>query len=180
MATFAARMIGAARLDAATYEEVEHDGEATGQAAGVVVLASVAAGIGVSDDMGITLGLIGGAIASLAGWLAWAFTTYVIGTRVLPGPSTQADLGQMLRTLGFSNSPGLLNVLGIVPGIGALVPLVVGLWTLAAMVVAIRQALDYEGTGRAIAVCLLGVVAYVVVMFVVAFLLAGLLGRGMD
>jgi len=175
MATFTERIMGAARLDVATYEEVEHDQAATGQAAAVVVLASVAAGIGLSQTQGGG-GLILSAMGSLVAWLAWAFTTYLVGTRILPGPDTEADVGQMLRTLGFANSPGLLNILAIVPGVGVLVPLIVFFWNLAAMVVAVRQALDYEGTGRAIAVCLIGLVAYVLVMLTVVFFVAAILG----
>lgn len=171
MATFTERIIGAARLDVATYEEVEHDEAATGQAAAVVVLASIAAGIGITQSQGSS-GFILSTVAALIGWLAWACTTYFVGTKILPGPNTEADVGQMLRTLGFANAPGLLNVLAIIPGIGVLVPLIVVFWNLAAMVVAVRQALDYEGTGRAIAVCLVGMVVYGVVMFVVVFFLA--------
>jgi hypothetical protein len=53
-----------------------------------------------------------------------------------------------------------------------LVAIVASLWMLAAMVVAVRQALDYESTGRAITVCAIGFV----VKFGVLFLLGRLLG----
>jgi hypothetical protein len=114
-------------------------------------------------DEGDSLGLIGGTIASLVGWFIWAFVVYVVGTRVLPGPETRADLGQMLRTTGFAASPGIVRILAIVPGIGGLVLVVSALWQLAAMVIAVRAALDYEATGRAIAVCVLGFLAQVLV-----------------
>ncbi len=171
MATFGERLIGAARLDAETYEEVEHDQTATGQAAGVVVFSSVAAGIGNWEQLGL-LGVVGGSIGSVIGWCVWAFVTYVIGTKILPGPKTEADMGQMLRTLGFSSSPGLLRVFGIIPMLGIFVQVVTSIWMLAAMVVAVRQALDYESTGRAIGVCAIGFLAYLVTMLGLLALLA--------
>jgi hypothetical protein len=168
MASLVERAIGAARLEAATYEEVEHDPSALGQAMALVVLASLAAGIGAAREG--ASGLVLGAIANLVGWFVWAFVTYVVGTKVLPAPQTQADLGQLMRTLGFSAAPGVVAVLGLVPVVGGLAVFVAGLWQLAAMVVAVRQALDYTSTGRAIAVCLIGFAFYVLIGIVlVAF-----------
>ena len=167
MASLIERAIGAARLDPSTYEDVEADAGALGQAMTVVVIAAIAGGIGsagVSDAD--NLGLIGATIASLIGWFVWAFVVYLVGTRILPGPETQADLGQLLRTLGFAASPGIIRVLGIVPGIGGLVIAVSALWQLAAMVIAVRAALDYATTGRAVAACVLGFLAQSLVFFV--------------
>ncbi len=162
MASFVQRVIGAARLDAATYEEVEADPGAMGQAVGVILGVSVAAGIGaIGDEQGP--GLVVGAIGSLVGWLLWAAITWLVGTRVLPTAQTQADFGQLLRTLGFSAAPGFLMVLGVVPGIGIVIGLIASLWQLAAMVVAVRQALDYDSTLRAVAVCLIGFLAYALI-----------------
>ena len=116
-------------------------------------------------------GLLVTTLISLIGWYAWAFVTYFVGTRFLPGAQTQADVGQLLRPIGFSATPGLIRVLGIVPGLNWLVSLVAALWMLVAMVVAVRQALDYDSTGRAIAVCLIGWVFNIVVMLVLAALI---------
>jgi hypothetical protein len=162
MATLIERAIGAARLDVATYEEVEHDPSALGQAMAVVVVAAIASGIG-SAQQGL-LGLAVGALASLVGWFVWAGLVYLVGTRLLPAPGTKADLSQLLRTTGFSAAPGVLAAGGVVPGIGMIVVAVAGLWQLATMVVAVRQALDYPSTGRAIAVCLIGFVVYVLIV----------------
>ena len=156
MSTFIERMIGAARLDSGTYEEVEHDSGAMGQAAGVVVLSSVAAGFGSIAYAGVGTGLIVGTLAALIGWVLWAFLTWVIGTKLLPEKSTEADIGQLLRTVGFASAPGILRVLGIIPGIGGLILLACNIWMLAAMVVGVRQALDYTSTWRAVAVCVIG------------------------
>ncbi|MBW2313689.1 MAG: YIP1 family protein [Deltaproteobacteria bacterium] len=165
MATIQDRMIRAAKLDTELYEEVEADRDATGQAMAVVALSAVAAGIGLGN--GGLLGIVGVTIAALVGWFVWAFLTYVIGTRLLPEPQTKADYGELLRTLGFSSAPGLIRVLGIIPGLGAFVFLVAGVWMLVAMVIAVRQALDYTSTLRAVGVCLIGwsVQAVILVLF---------------
>jgi len=170
MATLGDRMIRAAKLDSGLYEEVEADTGATRQAMLVVVLSSVAAGIGSAGAGGLK-GLLFGALAALAGWYIWAFLTYIIGTRLLPEPQTEADMGQLLRTTGFSSSPGVLRILGILPGFTQIVFLVCAVWMLVAMVIAVRQALDYHGTGRAIAVCLIGWVVQVAILVLVMMFL---------
>ena len=171
MASLVGRMIRAAKLDVGLYEEVEADTGATRQAMLVVVLSSVAAGIGsVGGGAGLK-GLLLGALSALASWYIWAFLTYFIGTRLLPESQTEADVGQLLRTTGFSSSPGLLRILGILPGLTGIVFLGCAVWMLVAMVIAVRQALDYHGTGRAIAVCLIGwVVQVVIIVLVMMFL----------
>jgi hypothetical protein len=172
-------MIGASKLDVATYEEVEADTTATPQAMLVVVLANLAAGVGALRELGIG-GLLVTTLIALIGWYAWAFITYFVGTRFLPGPRTQADVGQLLRPIGFSATPGLIRVLGIIPGLNWLVSLVAALWMLVGMVIAVRQALDYDSTGRAIVVCLIGWVVNIVIFVVLATVFgvtAGLAGR---
>jgi hypothetical protein len=151
MASFMDRVVGAAKLDVRIYEEVETDTTATGQALVVVVLSSVAAGIGSGEGRYIL-----GAVGALVGWFIWAFLCYVIGTKLLPEANTKADVGELLRTIGFAASPGILRVFGIIPVLGWLVMLVTGLWMLATTVVAVRQALDYTSTMRAVGVCLVG------------------------
>jgi hypothetical protein len=152
------RMLRAAQLDAALYEEVEADHSALWQASSVVVLSSLAAGIG-SRGSGVSRDLIIMILATLLGWYIWAYLTYFVGTRLLPGLRTQADWGQLLRTIGFSSAPGVLRVIGVfLPGpswVGVLF-LVVAIWMLVAMVIAVRQALDYESTTRAVIVCTVG------------------------
>jgi len=172
------RMVGAARLNAQTYEEVEADASATGQAMLVVVLSSVGAAIGAAHHSGGG-GLLVATVASLLGWVAWAALMYFVGTRVLPEPQTRADLGELLRTTGFASAPGVLAALGVVPEFDVAIRLVVALWMLVAGVVAVRQALDYESTGRAIVVCGIGWVAYALTVFVlVNALLAVTFGLG--
>lgn len=155
MADIQERMLRAAKLDVELYEEVEHDEGALGQATAVVILAAVAAGIGSLGIGGLT-GLVSGTLAALFGWYVWAFLTYYIGTRLLPEPQTEADHGQLLRTIGFASAPGVIRVAGIIPGLGPIVFSVAGVWMLVAMVIAVRQALDYSSTWRAIGVCAIG------------------------
>ncbi len=155
MADFKDRIIRAARLDIHLYEEVEADKGAMTQAMGVVVLSSIAAGIGSPVKGGLGM-IIMGTVAALIGWYLWAYLTYLIGTKLLPQPQTKADPGELLRTIGFSTSPGLIRVLGIIPGLSEPVFLIASIWMLVAMVIAVRQALDYTSTLRAVGVCIIG------------------------
>lgn len=157
MRRFFQRLIGAALLDSSIYEEVEADRSAFSQAMAVVVLSSLATGIGMGARSGVG-GLLASSLTALIGWFFWAWLTYFIGTRLLPTPETSSSWGELLRTTGFSASPGILRLLSIVPVIGANYYLIVGvyIWMLAAFVVGVRQALDYRSTWRAVIVCLTG------------------------
>lgn len=155
--SFVQRIIGAVSLDAAIYEEVEADQSALGQALAVVLLSSLAAGIGSRGLVGPSFqGIAFIGIVSLLAWAAWALVTFEIGARLLPEPGTRADVGQLLRTIGFASAPGLLRVLGVMSAATVPVFAVTAIWMLAAMVVAVRQALDFHSTARAVAVCCLG------------------------
>ena len=155
MSSIQERMIRAAKLDVDLYEEVEGDPTAMGQATTVVVLSGVAAGIGNLAQAGMA-GLVVGTLAALLGWYVWAFMVYWIGTRLLPEPETRADYGELLRTVGFSSAPGVIRVLGVIPGLTHVVFSAAGIWMLVAMVIAVRQALDYQSTWRAVGVCIIG------------------------
>ncbi|HKZ53182.1 MAG TPA: YIP1 family protein [Candidatus Acidoferrales bacterium] len=171
MASFTERMIGAAKLDVHTYEEVEADPNAIGQAMIVVVISSVAAGIGSLAQAGVA-GLVVGSVVALIGWFIWAFLTFIIGTKVFPEPETKSNMGELLRTIGFAATPGVLKVFGVVPMLGTLISFAASIWMLVAMVIAVRQALDYKSTGRAIGVCLIGWVIYIIaVVFLLGMLL---------
>ena len=170
MSSYVQRLVGAAKLDAQIYEEVEADTTAMGQAMGTVVMASIASGIGAFSAMGMR-GLLFSTVASLVGWFVWAFLTFIVGTKIMPEEQTQSDMGELLRTIGFAASPGLLQVFGFLPRVGPLIGLVTSVWMLAAMVVAVRQALDYKSTGRAIGVCLIGFVVYMVALMILGAML---------
>ena len=172
MNIFTDRMIRAAKLDVNLYEEVEADKDTMRQAMGVVVLSSLAAGVGSISTLGLG-GILLGTLAALGGWYIWAWLTYLIGTRFLAEPQTEADLGQLLRTTGFSSSPGLIRVLGIIPGLGTVVFAVASIWMLVAMVIAVRQALDYTSTFRAVGVCMIGWIIQTVILVLLFSLLGG-------
>ena len=153
------RLIGAAACDVAIYEDVEKDPRATTQAFIVVLLSSIAGGVGFSGLSGgpINLGIIVSlSIVALMAWAAWALLTYVIGVHLLAEPQTRADVGELLRTIGFASTPGILRVLGIMTPVARPVLFATAIWMLVAMVVAVRQALDYRSTARAVAVCVTG------------------------
>ncbi len=164
MASMTERMIGAATFNIPTYEEVEHDETATSQAAIVVGIVAVASAIGGAGQG--TGAIIAGLIAAYVGWLVWAGVTYLIGDKVLGGTATW---GELLRTLGFAQSPGVLYILAFIPVLGWFVRLGVWFWLLAAGIVAIRQALDFS-TGKAILTAVLGFLAYVLVAMILATL----------
>jgi hypothetical protein len=172
MASFGNRIVRAAKLEVALYEEVEADQSALGQAMGVVVLSSVAAGLGTISRGGLP-GMLLGVIISLAGWYVWAYLTYLIGAKLLPEPQTKADHKELLRTVGFSSSPGLIRVLGIIPGLGNIVFSIAAIWMLIAMVIAVRQALDYKSTLRAIGVCAIGWVIQIIMLAVLFYIFGG-------
>jgi hypothetical protein len=173
MTTFARRVLGAAILDRRTYEEVEADSRATGQAVGVVLLASAAGGIGLLD-LGVQTpqSLITGIVGSLIGWIAWASLTYLIGTRLLPEPQTRANVGELLRAGAFAAVPGFLRVLGVIPLLGLTIYAIGSIWMLLAMIVAVRQALDYKSTSRAVGVCVVGWALSLVVAAVIGIIFA--------
>ena len=172
MNTFTNRLIRAAKLDIHLYEEVEADKGTMRQAMAVVVLSSLAAGIGSISNLGIA-GVLLGTVGALGGWYVWAYLAYFIGTKFLPEPQTEADLGQLLRTTSFSSSPGLIRILGLIPGLGTVVFTVASIWMLVAMVIAVRQALDYTATWRAVVVCAIGWIIQTLILVLLFFLLGG-------
>ena len=172
MTPFVDRMIRAAKLDIHLYEEVEADKSSMRQAMSVVVLSSLASGIGFMQEAGLT-GLMIGTVGSLIGWYVWAFLTYIIGTKLLPEPQTQADHGELLRTIGFSSAPGIIRIFAIIPGLGMIVNLLASIWMLAAMVIAVRQALDYHSTYRAVGVCLIGWIVQAVLLGLILAMMGG-------
>ena len=165
---FINRIIRALKLDAGLYEEVEHDKNSMWQAIAIVVIVSVAAGIGSIGVLGVE-GIIVGTLLDLIGWFLWALLTYVIGAKLLPEPQTESDLGELLRVIGFARSPGIFLVLILITPVSALIALVITIWMFVAMVIGVRQALDYKSTWRAAGVCLLGAVVYLVINVLVNY-----------
>jgi len=172
MADLAGRMIGAMQADVKTFEEIEADPNAMTQAITVIVIAAVASLIGNFFRNGIGGG-VAGLIGSLVGYALFSFLVFVIGTKLMPEPTTKADFNETFRVVGFAASPGVFNVLAIVPYLGPLISLLVGLWGLVIAVIAVREVLDYSNTGRAIIVCLIAGVICMVVWTVVMLPILG-------
>ena len=180
MGTFVHHLMGAATLDAATYERIETDRHVTTGAAATVLLSSVAAGIGSSAWMGPDLATIAAVTAiALVTWVAWAVMIFQIGTRIMPGPETSVTLGELLRTTGFAAAPGILQVFAAFPGMTMPVYVMTWLWMLAAMVVAVQHALDYQRTRRAVGVCAVAASLILVVAFGMGLIWGPVLAEGM-
>ena len=163
--TFAQRVRGVLVLDARTFEEIEADTTANTQALAIVVAASVAAGLGSGLFLG-PVGLLRETLGALIGWVMWAAATYVIGARILPEPQTRTDMGELLRVIGYAYAPNLFAFFAFVPALGIVVRTVVAFWLLAATIIAVRQALDYQSTLRAVAVVLIGWMVFVLIQWV--------------
>lgn len=165
MSILARRMWRAARLESQLYEEVEADRSATPQSAVVVLISALGAGIGSIENGGVE-GILWCTLAAFAGWYAWAVVAAFIGTRWFPEPQTSSDTGELLRTLGYSTAPGVLRLFALIDPIAGWVFLFCTGWMLVAMVVAVRQALDYGSTLRAVFVCVIGFPIYAVSILV--------------
>ena len=159
---FINRMIRASKLDVTLYEEVEADKSATFQAALVVILSSLAAGVG-ALSLGASNFLMA-PILSLISWYIWAYLIYFIGAKLFPEVNTKADHGQLLRTIGFSSAPGLIRIFGFTPELMSITFIGGGIWMFIAMIVAVRQALDYQSTWRAIGVVVIGFLVQAIVL----------------
>jgi hypothetical protein len=176
-------MMRAAKLEVPLYEEVEADTTATSQALTVVIAVAVATGIGQAlgatmanqGTSGLIGGLISGVLTALLGWAVWSYVMYFVGTRVFGGVATY---GELLRTTGFAQSPGVLNILRFIPVIGALVALVASIWVIVTSFIGIRQALDLDNT-KTVFTILIGIVAYILVAAVVAIIIGVIFGAGM-
>jgi hypothetical protein len=173
MATLQQRMIGAMQADVKTFQEIEADPTAMSQAITVIVIAGVAALIGNIWRHNIMFGVMN-MILSLLSYALFAFLVVIIGTKVMPEPATKADFAEAFRVIGFAASPGVFGVLVILPYIGPLIGMVIGIWSLVIGVIATREVLDYSNTGRAIVVCLLaGVVVFIVSVMLLTPILLG-------
>ena len=171
------RMVRAAKLEVPLYEEVEADVTATNQALLIVLLVALASGIGaaIGAAPGALVGrLVGGIVTGLIGWAVWSYVLYFVGTRFFGGTATY---GELLRTLGFASTPRLLGILSFVPVVGWLIALAAGIWSLVASFIGIRQALDIDNT-KTVFTILIGLVAIIIVSFVIGLVLALIFGAG--
>jgi hypothetical protein len=165
MADLTGRMIGAIQADVKTFTEIEADPNAMGQAITVIVIAGVATLVGNIFRRGVIGGIVG-LIVSIASYALFSLLVFVIGTKLMPEPTTKADFNETFRTIGFAAAPGVFNVLAIVPFVGVLVGFVTAIWSLVIGVIAVREVLDYSNTGRAIIVALIAGVTCWIIVFI--------------
>lgn len=151
------RMIRAAKLDGSLYEEIKDDRRAPLQAAVVVILSVMAAGVGaiVRDGLG---GFFFVTMQAMVEWYVWVFFTYLVGTRLLQEPKTKIDFGATVRMISFASAPGVVRLLGVIPELGGFVKGLALVWMLGAMVIAVRETLHYTTTFRAVGACVIGLV----------------------
>ena len=168
------RMLGAALLRSDAYEDVEADRSATLQAFLIVILVAVAAGVGValSGDGDLVKGIISGIIRGVVSWAVWALGTMLVGTTILKTQETEADWGQLARTTGFAQTPGLLNVLIFIPVLGAILGILLIFWQIATMIIAVRQSLDYTSTLRAFFVILIALIPVLIINAIIFAILS--------
>jgi Yip1 domain len=172
MASFGERVVGAMKLDANTFEEIERDPSAIGQAAGVIVLAAVSTALGWVYYNGLS-GILSTALMSLIGYAVWAVIIWLVGTKVMPDPATKADFPETFRTIGFAASPGILGIVTIIPVLGWILWLLLWLWQVVAMVVAVRQVLDYSTTGKAAIVVVIGFLVNIAISIFLSMIFLG-------
>lgn len=167
------RMLGAARLNVDTFEDVERDSGATLQALLVVVIVAIASGIGdlLSGEADILNALVFGVIRGIVSWAVWALVAMFIGTKILRTEATEADWGQLARGTGFAQTPGILTILVFIPAVGTAIAVVSLVWQIAAMVVAVRQMLDYTSTWRAFFVILISFIPVLLINALLFWLL---------
>jgi len=152
--TVTERLTGVLALRPSVFENIEADKHANAQALAVVVLGTLAAGLG-GGQYGVARMALE-SIGAVVGLIIWAALTYVLGVRVLPEPQTRSDVGELLRVMGYATAPTVFSALGAVPIVGRAVPFVVSLWLLGTFTIAVRQALDYRSTTRALVVVIVG------------------------
>jgi hypothetical protein len=173
MATLPERMIGAMKADVRTFQEIEQDPHAIGQAVVVIVIAAVSSFIGTMFVVGVSGGIMG-LLGALLTYAVWTVIVVLLGTKVMPEPTTKADFAEGFRVIGFAASPGVFNFLTVIPIVGYLVGWAISIWMLVLMVIAVRTVLDYASTARAVIVCLIGFCVYVILYLVVLLPMLGI------
>ena len=169
---FITRIFRAIKIDIALYEEVEKDKKATVQAGIVVVLSSLAAGVG-ALQMGMSNFLLA-PVMSLLSWYVWAYVIYFVGVKLLGSQKTKSSHGELLRTIGFSSAPGLIRVFGVTPDLMTVTFIGSAFWMLACMVVAVKSALDYESMWKAFGVVVIAWLFQAFFLFLVLILFKGI------
>lgn len=108
------RVLRVIKLDQTVFGEVEKDESATAEAFIIVLVTSFLSALGSGFASGRFFpSFIGTFIMGILGWVIWSVITLWVGTKLYNG---QADLGEMLRTIGYANAPRLLGFFAWIPG----------------------------------------------------------------
>tara|TARA_A100001011_G_C14282231_1_gene832119 strand:- start:769 stop:1290 length:522 start_codon:yes stop_codon:yes gene_type:complete len=168
---FINRIFRAIKIDIELYEEVEKDKTATIQAGIVVVLSSLAAGVG-ALQLGVNNFLLA-PVMSLLSWYVWAYIIYFVGVKLFGGAKTKSNHGELLRTIGFSSAPGLIRVFGVTPDLMTVTFVGSAFWMLACMVVAVKSALDYDSLWKSFGVVIIAWLFQAFFLFLLLVLFKG-------
>ncbi len=171
MNLFLKRIYRAIKIDIDLYEEVEKDKSATLQAGMVVVLSSLAAGVG-ALQLGVS-NFVLAPVLSLISWYVWAYIIYFVGVKIFGEKKTKSDHGELLRTIGFSSAPGLIRVFGITPDLMTVTFIGSAFWMLACMVVAVKSALDYDSLLKSFGVVVVAWLFQAFFLFLIIILFKG-------
>lgn len=174
------RLKGVLLLDVATFEEIEHDESATGQAAIVVAVVAILSGIGIgfssvfggapSESSSAIVNFIITVVWAFIAWFVWSGVTYFIGTKLFHG---EATFGEMLRVTGYGLAPMAFIVLSAIPCIGLAIALIVMIWSLAAVFFAAKSGLDLDA-GRTLVTVIVGWIVYAIGMSLILSLIVGI------
>ncbi len=171
MKIFLNRFFRAVKLDVSLFQEIIEDPKTFSQALIVVLIYSMTSAWGTFGRTGAVGNNIG-MITTLLGWYVWAFSTYMVGARMMPEAGTEPDRKTILRVIGFACAPGILRILGFIEGLGLIVIFIALSWMVAAATVGVKQAMNYESTARALGVCIIGLLISIIfqlIMFVILF-----------
>ena len=174
-------VIRAARLDISFYEEVEHDPSYTQDALVVVILASVVGALGsflrllfTGHILTAITSFIFGAVIAVGGYYLWVYVAHFVGTQLF---KAKADVGEVQRTLGFAYAPQLLNILSVIPCLGAIAGVVAWIWSIVTGIVAIRQSMELDNTNAILTAVISAVIVFIVVAVITGiFAAVGLMG----
>ncbi|MCL5257164.1 MAG: YIP1 family protein [Chloroflexi bacterium] len=164
------RMWRAIKLDSRLFREVADNPSLTGEGALVAVIVALISSIGVvSFHPSAAVTYVTTVINSLLlGWVLWSVVAYFIGAKLFGGRSS---IVEMLRTLGYANSPRLIGVLGFIPCIGWIFSLAGSILSLIAGIIAIRESMEFD-TSKAIVTAIIGFILFVVVSAIIALVIA--------
>mgnify|MGYP006088897323 CR=1 FL=1 len=164
---FLNRIYRSIKIDPEVFDEVQKDKNATIAAGIVVVLSSLAAGIGASH-LG-TINFFLAPVLSLVTWFVWAYIIYFVGVKLFPDLKTKTTHLALLRSIGFSSAPGMIRIFGFNGDLMTVMFVGSAFWMLVCMVVAVKQTLNYKSLWKALGIV---IIAWLTQAFILIIILA--------